>query len=141
MELIMRRGDVYASLGHDQAPSFFDLTNISMIEPNLETLLEQTIKLYIDGQILRMMLESTVCEQLAARQAMQKATEAAEDLRKRVNREYRRKRQTEITQEILEIVAGSVESPITDPQNIASSKLGDVPPNPMPTGPISPLGP
>mmetsp|Transcript_20321 Transcript_20321/g.33441 ORF Transcript_20321/g.33441 Transcript_20321/m.33441 type:complete len:111 (-) Transcript_20321:97-429(-) len=110
------------------------------MEPSLEDLLETTSRLYIISQMLRMMLESVVCEQLAARQAMQKATESAEELNVLVTRQYRRKRQSSITQEILEIVAGSNEMEESDTITMPG-RFGDVPPSPLPRAPISPLGP
>ncbi|GAB5353417.1 hypothetical protein AAMO2058_000034500 [Amorphochlora amoebiformis] len=130
LELKLRKGTILATKGTMPPAPERRISDTVILDPDLNTIIEMTSRLYVESQMLRMMLESVVCEQLAARQAMQKATDSAEDLHRKVSGEYQRKRQSAITQEILQIVGGVVEQAIQDPQNTASTKYGQVPPAP-----------
>jgi len=70
-------------------------------------LVDCMMPLYLNGQILRILQEAIASELAARMQAMQSASDNAGDLAKRLNQEYNRARQASVTQEILEISAGS----------------------------------
>lgn len=78
-----------------------------LIEPNKEELVEELIPFYIKTNIYSKLLESAVCEQGARSNAMENATNNAEDLLTDLQIEFNKARQAAITQEITEIVAAS----------------------------------
>ena len=63
--------------------------------------------LVIKTAMYKMILEAVCSEQIARRIAMKSATDAATDMIKILVRGYNRVRQSKITQEISEIVAGA----------------------------------
>ena len=64
-------------------------------------------KEYVDLSVFRALLESTASEHGARMTAMRNAAENANDMIKNLTLEMNRVRQAEITQEILEVVAGA----------------------------------
>jgi F-type H+-transporting ATPase subunit gamma len=76
-------------------------------EPDPEELLAQLIPEYVDLSLYRALLESAASEHGARMTAMRNAAENAEDLMGDLTLEMNRVRQAEITQEILEVVAGA----------------------------------
>ena len=70
-------------------------------------ILNAILPLYINGQVLRMLQESVASELAARMTAMGAATENAKELKKDLSRVYNRARQSSVTAEILEIVAGA----------------------------------
>merc|ERR1712160_31192 len=64
--------------------------------------------LYLNGQILRTLQESVASELAARMQSMQSASDNAGELAKELSLKYNRARQAAVTQEILEIVSGSM---------------------------------
>ena len=62
---------------------------------------------YVDLSVFRALLESTASEHGARMTAMRNAAENANDMIKDLTLEMNRVRQAEITQEILEVVAGA----------------------------------
>ncbi len=62
---------------------------------------------YVEISIFRALLESTASEHGARMTAMHNASDNATDLIKNLTLEMNRARQAEITQEILEVVAGA----------------------------------
>ncbi|NQZ65665.1 MAG: F0F1 ATP synthase subunit gamma [Mycoplasmatales bacterium] len=76
-------------------------------EPDPETVLINSLPLYISAVIFGSLVESKVSEMSSRRTAMENATENATDLIDKLNLEYNRARQAAITQEITEIVAGA----------------------------------
>ncbi|MGI8633351.1 MAG: ATP synthase F1 subunit gamma [Solirubrobacterales bacterium] len=76
-------------------------------EPEPEKLLEPLTEQYVDLMIYRAMLESTASEHGARMTAMRSAADNAEELIEDLDMEMNRARQQEITQQILEIVAGA----------------------------------
>ena len=70
-------------------------------------MLEELIPAYLEVTIYRAMLESTASEHGARMTAMRNASENAGDPDRRPHVEDDRARQAEITQEILEVVAGA----------------------------------
>ena len=76
-------------------------------EPEPEELLPVLFKDYVDLSVYRALLESTASEHGARMTAMRNAAENANDMIKNLTLEMNRVRQAEITQEILEVVAGA----------------------------------
>ncbi len=76
-------------------------------EPDAETLLPLLIEEYVDISVYRALLESSASELGARMTAMRSASENAEEMIDDLTREMNRVRQAEITQEILEVVAGA----------------------------------
>jgi len=78
-----------------------------IFEPEPEQILERLLPVYVETQIYRALLESSASEQGARMTAMRNASKNAEELVDRLTLEMNRARQAEITQEILEVVAGA----------------------------------
>ncbi|XP_052207590.1 ATP synthase gamma chain, chloroplastic-like [Diospyros lotus] len=70
-------------------------------------ILDAMMPLYLNSQILRALQESLASELAARMGAMSTATDNAVELKKNLSIAYNRERQTKITGEILEIVAGA----------------------------------
>lgn len=81
--------------------------SVTEFEPSAEVVLKRAFPLYISSLIFGAMVESKVSEMSSRRTAMENATDNAEELTTLLNLEYNRIRQSAITQEISEIVAGS----------------------------------
>lgn len=78
-----------------------------MFEPNSITVLNSIIPSYISGIVYASTRESFTSELSSRRNAMDSATQNASDMMDKLSIEYNRARQSTITQEITEIVAGS----------------------------------
>jgi F-type H+-transporting ATPase subunit gamma len=78
-----------------------------IFEPEPEEILERLLPVYLETQIYRALLESTASEQGARMTAMRNASKNAEELIDSLTLRMNRARQAEITQEILEVVAGA----------------------------------
>ena len=76
-------------------------------EPEPEELLAQLIPDYVNVMVYRALLESAASEHGARMTAMRNAAENAETMIEDLTLEMNRVRQSEITQEILEVVAGA----------------------------------
>jgi F-type H+-transporting ATPase subunit gamma len=76
-------------------------------EPDPEELLPQLFKDYVDLSVFRALLESTASEHGSRMTAMRSAAENAQEMISDLTLEMNRVRQAEITQEILEVVAGA----------------------------------
>jgi F-type H+-transporting ATPase subunit gamma len=76
-------------------------------EPEPEELLAQLIPEYVNVSLYRALLESAASEHGARMTAMRNAAENAESMMDDLTLEMNRVRQAEITQEILEVVAGA----------------------------------
>jgi F-type H+-transporting ATPase subunit gamma len=76
-------------------------------EPDAEELLAQLIPEYVNISVYRALLESAASELGARMTAMRNAAENAETMMDDLTLEMNRARQAEITQEILEVVAGA----------------------------------
>ncbi|XP_076936166.1 ATP synthase gamma chain, chloroplastic-like [Bidens hawaiensis] len=70
-------------------------------------ILDALMPLYLNNQILRALQESLASELAARMNAMSNATDNAVELNKSLSSVYNRERQSKITNEILEIVAGA----------------------------------
>jgi F-type H+-transporting ATPase subunit gamma len=76
-------------------------------EPEPEEILQRLVPDYIEISIFRALLESTASEHGARMTAMRNAQENAGDMIDDLTLEMNRQRQAEITQEIMEVVAGA----------------------------------
>lgn len=76
-------------------------------EPGPEEVLDALLPRYIEQMVYLSLLTSAASEHAARRRAMKSATENAEDLIKSLTRRANQARQSEITQEISEIVGGA----------------------------------
>jgi F-type H+-transporting ATPase subunit gamma len=78
-----------------------------LYEPDPEEILRRLVTDYVEISIYRAMLESTASEHGARMTAMRNASENASELIEDYTLEMNRQRQAEITQEIMEVVAGA----------------------------------
>jgi F-type H+-transporting ATPase subunit gamma len=76
-------------------------------EPEPEQILERLLPVYVETELYRALLESAASEQGARMTAMRNASKNAGDLIENLTLQMNRARQAEITQEILEVVAGA----------------------------------
>jgi F-type H+-transporting ATPase subunit gamma len=76
-------------------------------EPEPEELLNRLVPDYVNLSVYRALLESTASEHGARMTAMRNAAENAQSMISDLTLEMNRVRQAEITQEILEVVAGA----------------------------------
>src|SRR6187200_1620524 len=76
-------------------------------EPDPEEILGRLIPAYVEISIYRALLESTASEHGARMTAMRNASENATDIIDDLTLQMNRERQAEITQEIMEVVAGA----------------------------------
>jgi F-type H+-transporting ATPase subunit gamma len=87
----------------DQAAAVGDF----IYEPEPEQILERLLPVYVETELYRALLESAASEQGARMTAMRNASKAAGELIDNLTLAMNRARQAEITQEILEVVAGA----------------------------------
>jgi F-type H+-transporting ATPase subunit gamma len=76
-------------------------------EPNAETLFDALLPRYVATRVYAALLEAAASESAARRRAMKSATDNADDLIKDLTLAANRERQSQITQEISEIVGGA----------------------------------
>jgi F-type H+-transporting ATPase subunit gamma len=76
-------------------------------DPSPEAVFEYLVPEYVELQLYRAAIESVTCEHAARREAMENANDNASDLLDQLQTQYNRARQTQITNEIIEIVSGS----------------------------------
>ncbi len=78
-----------------------------IFEPDAVTLINQLVPMFIQSLLYSYWLESKTSEHAARRMAMDNATDNAEELIEELVLKYNQSRQSAITQEITEIVAGA----------------------------------
>jgi F-type H+-transporting ATPase subunit gamma len=83
------------------------LTGDFIYEPEPEEILARLLPVYVETELYRALLESAASEQGARMTAMRNASKNAGDLIESLTLAMNRARQAEITQEILEVVAGA----------------------------------
>jgi F-type H+-transporting ATPase subunit gamma len=76
-------------------------------EPEPEQILERLLPVYLETEVYRALLESAASEHGARMTAMRNASKNAAELIESLTLDLNRARQAEITQEILEVVAGA----------------------------------
>jgi F-type H+-transporting ATPase subunit gamma len=85
-----------------------------LFEPDLETILPDLLKRYIEMVLYQEILESYLSEQAARMLAMQNATNNARDIIEDLKLEYNKTRQAKITSEILDITSAASSSAKTN---------------------------
>ena len=93
--------------GSDEASGTDQKRSLWLYEPEPEEILERLVPDYIEVTIFRALLESTASEHGARMTAMRNAQENASEMIDDLTLEMNRQRQAEITQEIMEVVAGA----------------------------------
>lgn len=78
------------------------------VEPDLETVLSELIPKMLHLMVYTALLDSNASEHAARMVAMQTATDNADELLRQLNLQYNKSRQQAITNELLDIVGGSV---------------------------------
>lgn len=76
-------------------------------EPSVEEVFNYLVPKYVEMMIHAAVVESATCEHAARRMAMENATDNAREMLDSLSLNYNRARQSAITDEIIEIVAGS----------------------------------
>src|SRR5215218_1254489 len=97
------------ALGHDEdeGEESRALLGDFIYEPEPEQILERLLPVYVETELYRALLESAASEHGARMTAMRNASKNAGELIDRLTLAMNRARQQEITQEILEVVAGA----------------------------------
>ena len=75
--------------------------------PSAESILEEVVPTSFKIKLFKCFLDAAVSEQIARMVAMKSATSAAGDMIKAISRQYNRARQSRITNEIMEVIAGA----------------------------------
>lgn len=83
------------------------LRTLFSFEPSAETLFDALLPRYVSTRIFAAMLEAAASESASRRRAMKSASDNADDLIKDLTLMANRERQSQITQEISEIVGGA----------------------------------
>ncbi|MBQ3087971.1 MAG: ATP synthase F1 subunit gamma [Clostridia bacterium] len=78
-----------------------------LYEPGITSVFEAVVPEYLTGILYGAIADSYCCELTARRNAMDAAGKNAEEMLEKLNLDYNRARQSAITQEITEIIAGS----------------------------------
>jgi F-type H+-transporting ATPase subunit gamma len=92
--------------GVDFEKELSDDTSEVLFEPSPKAILAFLLPHYLNIYIYQVLLNAKASEHSARMVSMQNATESAEDLIKDLTLEYNKRRQTNITQELLEIAGG-----------------------------------
>jgi len=82
--------------------------NSTIFEPNSKQILRNILPIYVSNFVYGSLIESALCESSSRRFAMEGATKNADELIDKLKIQYNQARQESITQEINEIVAGSL---------------------------------
>jgi F-type H+-transporting ATPase subunit gamma len=93
--------------GSEEEAERTELRSDFIYEPEPEQILERLLPVYVETELYRALLESAASEQGARATAMRSASKNAGELISSLTLAMNRARQAEITQEILEVVAGA----------------------------------
>ena len=91
----------------EEAPSAGDVFPLYEFEPDASKVLDALLPVYVESRIYNAMLQSAASEHAARQKAMKSATDNAEKLILNYTRLSNQARQSEITQQISEIVGGA----------------------------------
>ena len=91
----------------EKDPEFITDTKYIEYEPSVEEVFNYLVPKFVEMKIYSAVVESATCEHAARRMAMENATDNAREMLDELNLNYNRARQSAITDEIIEIVAGS----------------------------------
>lgn len=78
-----------------------------ILEPSPEAIFDSLVPKYLETRMFNALIESLASEFAMRRISMKNATEAANDMKKELQKLYNRARQERITKELLEIVGGA----------------------------------
>jgi F-type H+-transporting ATPase subunit gamma len=106
-ELLPIREDVLAEEEHAEEESGGGVRGDFIYEPEPEEILQRLLPVYLETEIYRALLESAAAFLASQMTAMRNASKNAGDLIDSLTLSLNRARQAEITQEILEVVAGA----------------------------------
>lgn len=90
---------------HD--PEIMRLEKEVEYEPSVEAVFNYLVPKYVEMMIYAAVVESATCEHAARRMAMENASDNAKEMLENLSLTFNRARQSAITDEIIEIVAGS----------------------------------
>ena len=79
-----------------------------MFDTSVQSLIEILVPIYVVSTLYQKVIESQVSEQASRRTAMENATDNADEIIADLTLEYNKARQTAITQEISEVISGSL---------------------------------
>ena len=79
-----------------------------IFDPSVSNLIETLVPIYVVSTIYQKFIESQVSEQASRRTAMENATDNADEIINNLTLEFNKARQAAITQEISEVVSGSI---------------------------------
>ena len=91
----------------EEAPAADEVFPLYEFEPDASKVLDALLPVYIESKIFNAMLQSAASEHAARQKAMKSATDNADKLIKNYTRLSNQARQSEITQQISEIVGGA----------------------------------
>lgn len=103
-EYLRKKGHKVSSEHEDAKP----LNDNFIVEPDMNTVLEQLIPKLLHLMVYTALLDSNASEHAARMVAMQTATDNADELLRELNLQYNKSRQQAITNELLDIMGGSV---------------------------------
>lgn len=91
----------------ERDPEIMRMEKAVEYEPSVEEVFNYLVPKYVEMMIYAAVVESATCEHAARRMAMENATDNAREMLGNLSLYYNRARQSAITDEIIEIVAGS----------------------------------
>lgn len=103
-EYLRKKGQLTSSEQEEAKP----LNDNFIVEPDMDTVLEALIPKMLHLMLYTALLDSNASEHAARMVAMQTATDNADELLRSLNLQYNKSRQQAITNELLDIVGGSV---------------------------------
>lgn len=103
-EYLRKKGQQTSSEQEEAKP----LNDNFIVEPDMDTVLEALIPKMLHLMLYTALLDSNASEHAARMVAMQTATDNADELLRALNLQYNKSRQQAITNELLDIVGGSV---------------------------------
>ena len=108
LNMMYARSRMIDEYNHRQEMEQIEVTPVQYeFEPNAEEVLNAVIPAYLAGVLYSCTAESYASEVAARRSAMDTATKNADEMMAQLSLEYNRARQSAITQEITEIIAGA----------------------------------
>lgn len=107
-EYLKKRGDRGQDSGDRSQEEVKPLNDNFIVEPDMDTVLSQLIPKLAHLMLYTALLDSNASEHAARMVAMQTATDNADELLRQLNLQYNKSRQQAITNELLDIVGGSV---------------------------------
>lgn len=91
----------------ERDPEIMRLEKEVEYEPSVEAVFNYLVPKYVEMMIYAAVVESATCEHAARRMAMENASDNAKEMLENLSLTFNRARQSAITDEIIEIVAGS----------------------------------